>query len=465
MDVGAIEPTAQYFESLLHPDDRQETLEAVERAFHKGETYDREYRIVWPDGTVRDIHTLGRVIAGKPLRMVGTIQDISERRRQEEQLRQAMKMEAVGQLTGGIAHDFNNLLSVISTNLQLLERNVEGREDLLEDIGMAIDAAEQGAVLTQQLLAYSRKQALKQEVVDVNALLAGMSGLLDRTLGETIEIKTDFAAGLWNMKIDRVQLRTAILNLAVNARDAMEDGGRLTIETRNVRLAGQDAAALVLEPGEFVLIEIGDSGEGMPATVTARAFEPFFTTKEIGEGSGLGLSMVYGFVAQSGGQVKIDSAPGRGTTVGLYFPSIHEDEVIMATPPTKSHDASMRAKILIVEDNPAARRVGAKALDALGYETVMAENGESALAVLTETPDVALIFTDISMPGGMLGSDLAHEARRRWPHIKVLYTSGHEEQTLRSEGGLEADAELIRKPYRIDDLGERVSRLLRETDT
>ena len=193
-----------------------------------------------------------------------------------------MKMEAVGQLTGGIAHDFNNLLSVILTNLQLMERNADGRTDLLEDIAMAVDAAEQGAVLTQQLLAFSRKQALKQEVVDVNALLSGMSGLLDRSLGESIEISTQLAGDLWNTKIDRNQLRTAILNLAVNARNAMDGSGQLSIATNNLNLATREAARLELEPGEYVSIEIGDTGAGMPESVKARAFEPFYTTKEVG---------------------------------------------------------------------------------------------------------------------------------------------------------------------------------------
>ena len=591
--MGAVVPTVQAFEALLHPDDRNGTLEAIERALNEGAPYDRVYRIVRPDGAVRDIHTLGQVTtdeAGKPIRIVGTIQDIterqlaekhirdrekrltlitenlpgliavfdreervqfanqtyfewfrmapetvvgktveevlgtenyaeirddvaraisrkrvgyervvtypdgvertvyatyqpeigedktvraiylfvqdiSERRRQEEQLRQAMKMEAIGQLTGGIAHNFNNLLSVILTNLQLMERNADGRADLLEDIAMAVDAAEQGAVLTQQLLAFSRKQALKQEVVDVNALLLGMSGLLGRTLGETIEISTQLAGDLWNMKIDRNQLRTAILNLAVNARDAMEESGQLSIATKNLDLATREAARLELEPGEYVPIEIGDTGAGMPESVKARAFEPFYTTKEVGEGSGLGLSMVYGFVTQSGGQVKVDSALGRGTTVTLYLPCVHEEEAAPADAVEKSYDADTPQTILIVEDNPAARRVGGKALTALGYRTVEAENGEAALAVLDETPDVALIFTDISMPGGMRGSDLAREALRRRPDIKVLFTFGYEEQNLRSKGHLQEDDVLIRKPYQIDDLGNQISKLLEKPGT
>lgn len=461
-----IEPVR--FVALLHESDREAVDEKMKKALQSLEMYDIEYRVVRPDGNVRLVHALGKVDvdeAGKPYRMSGTVQDITEQSLADEQLRQSQKMEAIGQLTGGIAHDFNNLLSVIMTNLQLMERNAKGQTDLLEDIGVAMDAAEQGAILTQQLLAYSRKQALKQEVVNVNALLSDMSGLLDRTLGMTIGVKTEFAADLWNSKIDRNQLSTAILNLAVNARDAMQDGGQILIKTKNIHLAETDAAQLELAPGEFVSIEISDTGAGMPETVKARAFEPFFTTKEIGEGSGLGLSMVYGFVAQSGGHVMIDSTPESGTNVTLYLPAIHETAVVKITAPTqKKRGAGARPKILIVEDNPTARMVGARALNALGFDTVEAENGESALAVLEKTSDVALIFTDISMPGGMLGSDLAREARRRWPGTKVLFTSGYEEETLRSKGHLDADAELIRKPYRIDDLENRINKLLQEPE-
>ncbi|WP_407526206.1 ATP-binding protein [Methylobacterium oryzisoli] len=363
----------------------------------------------------------------------------------EGQLRQAQKMEAVGQLTGGIAHDFNNLLAVITGSLEVLQRRLaRGDTEVGRFIDGALDGADRAAKLTHRLLAFARQQPLEPRPTDPNGLIAGMVDLLRRTLGETVVVETRFAPQAPAIFVDQNQLENAILNLAVNARDAMTGGGRLTIETARDTLEGGRAA---------VAITVRDTGTGMPPEVVARAFEPFFTTKPQGRGTGLGLSQVYGFVTQSGGSVRIDSAPGLGTAVVLVLP-IHEgDAPVEATGrgrlPAQVPERGRRT-VLVVEDDALVRSASAETIGELGYRTLTAADGQAALACLDTDRDVAVLFTDVVMPG-LDGPALAAEARRRRPDLKVIFATGHSRE---GEGGpMPAPGEtVLRKPFTIEDL-------------
>ena len=380
-----------------------------------------------------------------------------EKRAAETRLRQAHKMEALGQLTGGIAHDFNNLLAVIMGNLELL---IEQRADdsrQADRISRVIKAAERGAGLVRQLLAFSRRQALDPRPVDVVEMIERMRDLLSRSLGEPIEIRTKIAPDVWACRADPGQLEAALLNLAVNARDAMPNGGVLTIEAANLgqydneAIRGPDTAAR-----DFVRLSMIDTGAGMPPEVLARAFEPFFTTKEVGRGTGLGLSMVDGFVHQSGGYVRIQSEAGHGTAVHLYLPRDQSAELPAsdATPITTPPDLKLR--ILVVEDSPPMREIACSMLSSLGHHVVAAANGREALAALDQEPDVDLVFTDVVMPGGMDGVELVGAVRRRRPGIKAILMSGYNEVML--SGTTEVSLPLIRKPFRIGELSAMLSR-------
>jgi PAS domain S-box-containing protein len=388
-----------------------------------------------------------------------TLRDMSERRATEEQLRQLQKMEAVGQLSGGIAHDFNNLLTVILGNAELLmdERDAPAsRRSTLEIIRAA---AERGAGLTQQLLAYSRRQSLRATSFDLNNLVGGMDELLSRSLGETIEIRTDLAADLWPVMADPSQVESALLNLAVNARDAMPEGGALTIETANVAL--DDVRNRSVRAGDYVMLAITDNGTGMEPDVAARAFEPFFTTKEVGKGTGLGLSMVYGFARQSGGDAVIESEPGRGTTVRLYLPRA----LAMADEAAPSGAAIARSAggetILVVEDDDMVRHTVVIQLGSLGYRVIEAANGPQALAKIAEAHGpVDLLFTDMVMPRGMNGRQLAEAARHLIPSLRVLYTSGYDRNAIDADGQADGSLDMLGKPYQMGELARMVRKIL-----
>lgn len=365
-------------------------------------------------------------------------------------------MEAVGQLTGGMAHDFNNLLGVVIGNLDFLDEAVRGDASKQNLIASALRAALSGAELTSRLLAFSRKQALQPEVIDINTLVSRMTDLLVRTLGETIVIQTALAPDLGKAEIDRVQLETALLNLAVNARHAMPDGGRLTIETHNVELGPDDTSQHKdLTPSHYVMLAVSDTGTGMSSDVMEQIFDPFFTTKDVGEGSGLGLSMVHGFVTQSGGHISISSEVGVGTTVKMYFllsekfePAAREKTAITQYP------SGSGETILIVEDSKDLRQLAATIVSSLGYNVLEASDGASALAVLDDEASVDLLFTDVVLPHGMNGVKLASAASARRPDIKILYTSGYTANVI--DGVLDADIELIAKPYRRSELARRL---------
>jgi signal transduction histidine kinase/ActR/RegA family two-component response regulator len=396
--------------------------------------------------------------AGELIQTILAVQDVTELKRTQEQLRGMHKMEAVGQLTGGIAHDFNNLLAVILGNLELVSGEVGEAGEVLEWTQRAIAAAERGAELNHRLLAFSRKQALRPEPVNANALVRRMLELLRRTLGEMVEIEVGGDAELWLSLVDPGQLENSLLNLAINARDAMPKGGNLTIETSNARIDAAYAEAQGdTEPGQYVLVAVSDTGEGMAEAVMDHAFEPFFTTKDVGKGSGLGLSMVYGFVKQSGGHVRIYSEVAQGTTINLYLPRYFGDEKEVT--PGERAEALPRAVsevVLVVEDDADLRTLIVRMLKALGYGVHEASSGAGALAVLPTLSQVDLLLTDVVLPGGMGGRELMEAVTRERPGLPVLYMSGYAENAIFHHGRLDEGIQLLQKPFHMVDIARAV---------
>jgi len=484
---------------LIHPDDVAATYAAVSAAVEERRDYAIEYRLRRPGEAWLWVAATGRPIYhkdGRPKGVIGVVQDISARKRvddelrelnqsleariaaaiaereqAEEALRQSQKMEAVGQLTGGIAHDFNNLLTIITGNVDAARRHIgdEGPDRAKRALANALVGAERAAVLTQRLLAFSRRQPLNPRPIDPNRLVNSMSELLHRTLGETIAVETVLAAGLWRVEADPNQLENAILNLAVNARDAMQTegsvaaDGKLTIETANTHIdrdyATQNAGAM---PGQYVVICVSDTGCGMDAETLARAIEPFFTTKEVGKGTGLGLSMVYGFVKQSGGHFKIYSEEGQGTTIRIYLPRLlaeeAEEEARVDVPvPEGTRDET----ILVCEDDDDVRAYTVEVLRELGYRVLEAHDGASALRLLERQEGrVDLLFTDVVLPGGMTGAIVAQEARKLRPDLRILFTTGYARNAIVHHGRLDPGVELLTKPFAYADLAARVRDML-----
>jgi signal transduction histidine kinase/ActR/RegA family two-component response regulator len=390
------------------------------------------------------------------------LKQISQRETAESQLRQAQKMEAIGQLSGGIAHDFNNMLAVISGSLELMKRRITaGDFNIDRQLGAALEAAKRSASLTQRLLAFARRQPLAPQPIDANRMMANMSDLLRSTLGEQIRIETVNAGGLWSSRADPHQLENAILNIAINARDAMPGGGRLTIETANAYLDEAYARDNTdVEPGQYVMVAITDTGTGMSAETVGRVFDPFFTTKPAGTGTGLGLSQVFGFVKQSHGHVKIYSELGAGTTIKIYLPRFMGE----AAPPNPSAAAPVssgnaREVILVVEDDELMRRTTTESLTALGYTALDAESAAQALAVLELRNDIALLFTDVVMPE-VNGKTLADEALRRRPDLKVIYTTGYTPNAVVHGGVLDPGVQLLSKPFTLEQLATKVRTVL-----
>jgi PAS domain S-box-containing protein len=401
---------------------------------------------------------------GEPI-FVGIFHDLTARKRIEEQLLQAQKMEAVGQLSGGIAHDFNNLLTVILGSAETLEEKLRARPDLRHYADLIERAGERGAELTRRLLAFGRRQMLRPAEIDCNALLEAMATLLRRTLREDVEIQMQLDPELWGATADAGQLESAVLNLVLNAQDAMPEGGRITITTANAPLDERYAEShLEVKAGPYVMIAVTDDGQGMPPEVVERAFEPFFTTKEVGKGSGLGLSMVYGFAKQSNGHVSIYSEPGLGTTVRIYLPAAGTSET-GRSPADEGNGANEmmpvgRETVLVVEDDAFVRAYAIASLTSLGYRVVPATSGPEALGLLQNGEPIDLLFTDIVMPGGMNGWELAARAQRLRPGLRVLLTSGYAVETLAARGRGHPDMPLLDKPYRKSDLARRVREAL-----
>jgi PAS domain S-box-containing protein len=394
-------------------------------------------------------------------------QQVAERteqlRRNEEALRQSQKMEAIGQLTGGVAHDFNNLLQVIIGNIDTLQRILPPESGRLQRSARnAMAGAQRAAALTQRLLAFSRRQPLDPKPIDVNVLVNGMSEMVHRTLGETISVETVIGAGLWRVEADPNELEAAILNLAVNARDAMPKGGRLTLETGNAHIDESYVAAhREVVPGQYVVLSVTDTGVGMDADTVTQAFEPFFTTKPVGHGTGLGLSQVYGFVKQSGGHVKIYSEMGQGTTVKLYLPRL-ATEVAEESASEKQllPEAELEETVLVVEDDQDVRSYSTEILRELGYRVLEAHDGPSALRILDQQPRVDLLFTDVVLPGGITGAQVAAQATAARPTLKVLFTTGYARNAIVHHGRLDKGVQLITKPFSFNELAAKIRDVL-----
>ncbi|QFU18057.1 response regulator [Microvirga thermotolerans] len=457
--ITGFEPSAflaspDFWSSRIHPEDRERVLDQLSRLAEEG-AVTLEYRWRCADGVERfflDQTVLMRDGEGRPREFFGMWFDITERKQMEQNLLHASKLEAVGRLTGGIAHDFNNMLSVVIGNLDLLRKTVQGNEKAIRRIGMALESAQHCADLTHRLLTFSRRQSLQVSTIDVNVLMPNLLELMRRTLGERINAKLQTESGIWPIRVDRAQLEAALLNLAVNARDAMPDGGDLTITVEN-QVIGEGGAR---PAGEFVMIAVSDTGVGMPPEVLERVFEPFFTTKESGKGTGLGLSMVYGFVQQCHGHVEVASEPNAGTTIRIFLPRCREAVEISAEAPADvAHPFGNSQHVLVVEDNPAVRQVATSTLRSLGFKVTEAETGDMAARILESSRDVSLVLSDVRMPGEMSGIDLARFIQREMPHIQVLLTTGYFDGEERVE-----DLNLLYKPYRGTDLAEKIQALM-----
>ena len=474
---------------MFHPEDQERAWGIWRYSLDTGEPYHIEYRLRHRSGQYRWV--LGRAQAvrdeaGRIVRWFGTCTDIQEivearevlaRSRgeleaaveertaklmeAESQLRQSQKMEAIGQLTGGIAHDFNNMLAVVMGGLNLLQRRLErGDTDVGRYIEGAMEGARRAAALTSRLLAFSRLQQLAPEQVDANKLVQGMTDLLTRTLGEAIKVETVLGAGLWRTFADVNQLESALLNLAVNARDAMPDGGRLTIETANAHIDEAYARENELSPGQYVLIAVTDTGVGMTPDVIAKAFDPFFTTKAVGKGTGLGLSQVFGFIRQSGGHVKIYSEVGQGTSVKVYLPRNYGEAALPERRDTTQHAAPGAGEVvLVVEDEERVRAFSVDTLRELGYSVIETRSPAEALHTLQSGIEVALLFTDVVMPE-MNGRQLVDQALKVRPDLKVLYTTGYTRNAIVHNGVLDKGANLLVKPFTIDQLAAKVRHVL-----
>ncbi|AZC31966.1 Two-component system sensor histidine kinase/response regulator hybrid [Pseudomonas chlororaphis subsp. piscium] len=474
-------------DSRVHPEDLPRIKEQLAYSLQKGMPYNSEYRIRRADGSYLWVMGCGRCEfdeAGQALRFPGVLIDIHERKMAEEsllqltrnleqrvaeevnarvsaeeQLRQSQKLEAIGGMTGGVAHDFNNLLQVIAGNLHLLARHEPDNANVQRRVGAAITAVERGAKLSAQLLAFARRQPLSPEVYNPCRIPDSLGELLQRALGETIDIDVQLPAQPWCIKVDRGQLENALLNLAINARDAMKGEGTIGIRGENVVLDRRFCAGKGITAGDYLCLSVADTGDGMPPEVLKQAFEPFFTTKRDGLGTGLGLSMVFGFVKQSGGHIEMLSAPGQGTTVRMYFVRSTETEPGEA-PRRGQRPGHGQETILVVEDNEDVRAAAVELLEHAGYKVLVAANGDAAMQLLLNGARVELIFTDVVMPGLIKSTDLALWAKTQSPAVAVLFTSGHTRDIISCNHQLSPDTHLLSKPYSPDALTAMVRSVL-----
>jgi len=489
---------AQVIETV-HPDDQAALTAAIKEAIERGGAYAHQYRVRRTDGNYHWLEANGRVDLGPdgaPLSFPGVLIDVEDRRalveerdraiadllalnetleeriaartaelmRSEELLRQAQKMEAVGQLTGGLAHDFNNLLAGISGSLELMSTRIsQGRlKDIEKYMVAAQGAAKRAASLTHRLLAFSRRQTLTPKATNVNTLVSSLLEMIQRTVGPSIEVQYVGATGLWAALVDAPQLENALLNLCINARDAMPNGGKITIETGNRWIDRAQSKLHNVPEGQYLSLCVSDTGTGMPPDVIAKAFDPFFTTKPIGQGTGLGLSMIYGFAQQSGGQVRIYSEVGQGTMVCIYLPrhrgAAEEDEVSVDANIVASAEAG--ETVLIVDDEPTVRLLVTDVLEDLGYTAIEASDSAAGLKVLQSNVRIDLLVTDVGLPGGMNGRQMADAARQSRPNLKVLFITGFAENALLNNGQLEPGMSVLTKPFAVETLAARMRELI-----
>jgi PAS domain S-box-containing protein len=448
--------------SQFVPEDRNAVNEEFLRAESSGvvQFEKRIHRL--NDGALRWVQVKGRTfyVDDKAVRISGVTSDVTERRQVEEQLRQSQKMEAIGQLTGGIAHDFNNLLMVIGGSLDMLDQRIEKNDKITRYLTAARHGVERGATLNQQLLAFSRRQDLRAETICIDDLINTFANLLDRAVGEAVTVKIEAAPEIWYCRTDAHQLETAILNLAINARDAMPQGGTLRLKTTIRRLDARAATTNSANAGDYVVVSVVDTGAGMTPDVIDRVFEPFFTTKEVGKGTGLGLSQVYGFARQSGGFVTIDSTPGAGTAVHVHLPRATRLE---ATEVAEAAPVEVRGKgiVLVVEDDSDVRAIASSLLEDLGYSVLEAETGTEAMKLIDSGEHIDLVFTDVIMPGEMNGIDLVREMKIKHAEIPVLLTSGYTAQRI-AMAEMAAGLQLLRKPYTQVDLSLAVRSVMKD---
>jgi PAS domain S-box-containing protein len=465
---AAAEIVGQHFSRFYTEEDQANRVphRALEIAARTGKFETEGLRVrkngsaFWANVVIDAIHNE----RGEVISFAKVTRDMTERRAAEEQMRQAQKMEAIGQLTGGVAHDFNNLLTVIGGNIETAQRRLSIDDPALRrPLAAAIRAVERAAALTHRLLAFSRRQPLDPKPIEMNRVVIGMSDLLGRSLGEHVQIQIVLSGGLWPTSADPNQLENAILNLAVNARDAMPSGGKLTIETANSYLDEAYAKAHEeVTPGEYVMLAVSDTGHGMTQEVMSKAIEPFFTTKKFGEGTGLGLSQVYGFVKQSGGHFKIYSEIGEGTTVRMYFPRsiVHEGAENSSRSAPIVPFAEGKETVLVVEDEEDVRAYSTEILRELGYNVIEAAEGDEALSLPSTEPLIDLLFTDVGLPGAFNGRQLAEEARKLRPDLKVLFTTGYARNAIVHHGRLDRGVELIVKPFTYASLAAKIRSVL-----
>jgi PAS domain S-box-containing protein len=454
--------TVGWWTRQMHPDDRSAAVELEEMLTERGEDYVLEYRMINKEGRIvwlRDIVHIETAEDGHKM-LYGMGIDITDAKERERQLSEAQKLQAIGQLTGGVAHDFNNLLAIILGTCELVAEQAGDNHELKQTIAHIAAAAERGAALTHRLLTFSRKQALRPVVIDLNELVLELESLLRRSLGENVHIRTDLDDQLGRVLADVSQLENVLVNLALNARDSMPDGGDVVIATENVRIdAAQPGMEKEMPPGYYIMMSVSDTGSGMTPDVKARAFEPFFTTKSVGKGSGLGLSTVYGFVKQSGGNVTIESEMGAGTTVRIYLPRVESDEAEI-TEEVASGTRGRNEIILVVEDDPAVRNVVANMVESLGYQVLEACDGTDALALLAAGEKVDLVLTDVVMPGPIDGWKLAETIWERWSPTRVLLMTGYSENILVRHAALNERTQVISKPYRRSELSLKIRKVL-----